>query len=70
MITRKKYILFFAEHKTSFNIALLYYLLTIESDYKDLYKDKDSLHWQALRAVNIWKELKQIIYEEVNRVSN
>jgi hypothetical protein len=48
-----------------FSQALLLYLLTVRMEYKRIYRDNNELHWQAKRAIKIWNQMIELIYERV-----
>ena len=54
------------ESSSFFSQSLLCYLLTIRQEYRIIYKDFNSLHWQAKRAMSIWEDLQNIVYENYN----
>jgi thiamine kinase-like enzyme len=45
--------------------SFLLYISVIKSDYSVTYTDEIKLHWQALRAIEIWNNLMRIIYEKI-----
>ena len=50
--------------------GLFLYLLTVFNEYHSIYSAEDDLHWQARRALTIWAEMLEILYEKNLRVFN
>jgi tRNA A-37 threonylcarbamoyl transferase component Bud32 len=50
--------------------GLLLYLLTVRMEYNRIYSGEEQLHWQAIRALNIWEEMLDMVYERNIRESD